>query len=343
MEILIRPCLDLLTGTGRPSQALETLLEVPEGSLIDFLHRHRLGPLLLRAIEEQGLLERLPDSLREALATLRRREAVAVMRRTEAASALGRALNESEVDFLFFKGFHLGEALYGDATLRPSADLDVLVSQKQRTAALAAAKTAGFDPNPQALEPDYQVALFGHDTPVDLHWHVLQPQRSRVDLEPFLFANRSEIPEGFAPSPEAALLILLLNPSVTDYVSGRLIQVLDLERLLTLHPELDWDTVVHQLRCAGLRTAAWTLLEHARQHLELPLPPRVENALRPGPLRRAWLRAWLRRDPARLYTRHPLLTRAGFGLALQDAPRDVLRMVRWFIQRDGRSKSPVEP
>ena len=52
-----------------------------------------------------------------------------------------------------------------------------------------------------------------------------------------------------------------------------------------------------------------------------------------GGLRRAYLRRWLRRDPAALYARWPLLVRAGFSLVLHDRPGDAARAIRAALGR----------
>lgn len=298
-----------------------------------FLERHRVDQLWLHAVLREGLEDRLPQAVHERLKQNRRRSAMAVIGREEAARHMHRVFTDEQIPYVFFKGFQLGDELYGDAVLRPSADIDVLVAEHDRFRALEALASAGFHANPQSGGPDYEIPLYGHQTPVDLHWHVLQPQRCRVPLTPWILASREERGGYCFPGPEATLVILLLSPAVTDYVSERLIQALDVDRFLRSHPGLRWDLCLDKLHRLGLRTAAWLMLEHTRQLLATPVPPEVENTLAPGALRQAWLRAWLARDPALLYSRWPLLVRGGLGLFLQDRIADTLRYLRWFVMR----------
>jgi hypothetical protein len=312
---------------------VERLLALGIERALLFLERNRVDQLWLHTVRAKGLENLLPKAVYERLKQNRRRSAVAVIGREEAARQMHRALTEAQIPYVFFKGFQLGEDLYGDAVLRPSADIDVLVSEENSAHSLRVLTAAGFNANPQTGGPDYEVALYGHQSPVDLHWHILQPQRCRVPLTRWILDSRQERGGWSFPGPEATLVILLLNPAVTDYVSERLIQALDVDRFLRSHPELRWDLCLDILHRLGLRTAAWLMLEHTRRLLATPVPPEVEKALAPGTFRRAWLRAWLARDPALLYSRWPLLVRGGLGLFLQDQIGDTLRYLRWFLTR----------
>ena len=345
----LEPCLTLIrsrTGVSDPGVAVSKLLEldsaIESGSegdrLLPFLQRHRLDQLFLRAVREHGLEDMIPRDLHAALVQARRRGAATAMQRQEVVEVLHRTFVEAGVDYVVFKGSQIAEDLYGEAFLRPSADIDVLVAEKDRRRAAEALLAAGFEHHPQALGPDYQIAFLGQGTPIDLHWHVMQPERSRRDLTAWILQGRVESGGRSVPSPEATLVILLLNPAITDLASERWIQNLDLDRFLRAHPSLDWPEVLAVLDRSGLRTAAWTMLQPTLEHLASPLPEDFEAQLAPGFWRRHWLRAWLRRDPARLYHHWPLPVRLGFALFLQDRPGDILRYLRWFLGRGGRSQ-----
>lgn len=333
----LAPCLALLyprADSPPAKEAVKTLLATGTEKALLFLERHRLDQLWLRAVLAADLGDLLPENVSARLKQNRRRSAVAVIGREEAARHIHRTLTEANIPYVFFKGFQLGEELYGDAVLRPSADLDLLVAEEDGSQARQALADTGFEANPQSAAPDdYEVSLYGHQTPVDLHWHVLQPERSRLPLTPWILTSREERDGYFYPGSAATLVILLLNPAVTDYVSERLIQAFDLDVFLRSRPDLPWDLPLKVLRRSGLRTAAWMMLEHTRRLLDTPVPPEVMRALEPGALRRRWLRVWLDRDPALLYSRWPLLVRGGLGLFLQDRAGDALRYVRWFLTR----------
>lgn len=338
-------CLDLLRQDApdeqaRGERALRSSFATadPTGSeaCLEFLARHRLDQLFLRAVIDRGLEATLSEALLEPLKTARRQRALFVLLQQEAAARAARALDQAGVEHVFFKGFQLGEQLYGDAVLRPSADLDVLIAEHQRQIACSALAEAGFEEVPQEDAPDYEVALCGHGTTIDLHWHLIQPQRCRVPLTPQLLESRRSVDGISFPDAEMGLIVLLLNPAITDHVSDRLIQAVDLDRWIRRFagahtPDFDWTRCLDLLSRAGLTTAAWAMLHHTRSLFATPLPEGVERRLRPGSLRRSYLRAWLARDPARIYDRRPTLVRIGFSLWLLDHPRDIVRFLVWYL------------
>ncbi len=336
------PCLDLLrTATQRPAreQALTRLLRQDEDHVLRFLTEHRIDQHVYRqALDLRPDIE-LPEALHESLRWAQRRAAVATMLQFEAAQFAAEALAGEGVHYVFFKGFHLGEALYGDAVLRPAADIDVLIAEADQQRAIVALGQSDFSPVTQPGQPPYELALNGHGTQLDLHWHLFRPQRSRQPLTDWILSSRQQHAGLWYPDEAATLVILLLNPSLTDHVTQQLSHAVDLDRWLRRSlrhskttsakaSEVDWSSVVDCLDGSGLKTAAWTMLDWTRRHFSTPVPSEVLRRLEPGAIRRAYLRAWLKRDPARLYLEWPSLVRAGFSLALHDSAADVRRALQ---------------
>ena len=298
--------------------AVRSLAQVPGEVLLPNLLRHRIDQLVLRTVLDGGWAELLGEELHQALVQRRRRSAMELMLREEGARRAGEALASASIDYVFFKGLLLGEMLYGDPLLRPSADVDLMIAEGEREQAHWVLVEAGFELVPQEDQPPYEQAYFGHGAHLDLHWHPISPTRSRGELTPY-FLNEPTWRDGLAyPPNEATALSLLLNPALTDHVSERLIQALDVDRFVR-NQECNWQQVGDWLRSAGLRVAAWAMLEHTRLHFDTPIPEPLDDAVRPGALRRRYLRAWLVRDPAQLYTRWPRLVRAGLGTFLHDS------------------------
>lgn len=321
--------------------------QVGAEDLLHFLQIHRVDQLWLRTILDLGLEGALPGDSLEILKQARRHHALSLMLRLEAADRTTRTLDAAQIPHVLFKGVQVADLLYEDAVLRPSADIDVLVAADDRQRAFEALGEAGFKPAPQTDEPDYEIALFGHGSHVDLHWHLLQPQRSRADLTAWILQSRQQQGSRWFPAYEATLVIMLLNPAITDHVTDRLIQAIDIDRFLRFlesedPPPFDWQKVIRLLDNSGLKTAAWTMLEQSRRLFASPIPPKVEKALRPGPIRRRYLRQWLPRNPARLYGRYPLLVRTGFSLFLQDRPRDMLRAIRGTFRRQPSAEEKIQ-
>ncbi len=334
---LLPPSLELLRLDAPPgAENLHRLLEAPPDRLFRYLERHRIDQLWYRAVLDLGWRQRLPAELDDALRQARRMTAATVLLQLEAARHAAAALSGAGVRHVFWKGIQLGEELYGDAVLRPAADVDVLIDGVDRERALAALLAAGFSPDPEEGQPSYQLTLAGHGAALDLHWHPVQPERCRESLTAAILASRRRCAGRWVPGAAATLVAMLLQPAVTDHVTACLIHAVDVDRWLRRHsPDaapgaagdrpLDWDRALDLLSRSGLKTAAWAMLEHTRRLFATPVPPSFEQSLAPGPIRRRYLRSWLERDPARLRQRHPLWVRGGFSLFLQDRPGDALR------------------
>jgi hypothetical protein len=122
---------------------------------------------------------------------------------------------------------------------------------------------------------------------------------------------------------------MLTHPAFAKYVCSPnmgLARVADFLLWIGRRP-VDWPAVLELLERSGLRTAAWTMLSWFRM---LAPPETLElidgwlEDLRPGVLRRAYLRQWLDRDLPSRWLDRPLLIQVGFTLALHDRPGDAL-------------------
>jgi hypothetical protein len=147
-------------------------------------------------------------------------------------------------------------------------------------------------------------------------------------------------------------VIQLIHPAVTEYVTARLIRVLDLARWLTRPAAApgSWvqarqNAVYHLLDRAGLKTAAWTMLFWSRAWSREPIGADLLARLAPGALLQGYLKLWLQAglpeptqrcnlfpDPLTLYGHHPLVAQLGFSLLLNDTWRQRLQAVRGRAQ-----------
>ncbi len=342
----------LTAGTSEQEifASLERLLRQPSDAVLLFLQRHRLDQLFLRLMLDGDVASRwsgmpgrvdlgrrLQEELVEPLRLLRRRQALSLMLRQEGATVASKALDDAGIAHVLYKGILLGEMLYGDPLLRPSADVDVLVDGADRQRTHEALLSAGFEAAPQAAQPAYEISYIRQGANLDVHWHPIEPRRSRVPLTPFFLAHRQPREDVWYPAPAVTFLALLLNPAISDYVSERLIQPLDVDRFLR-RVEFDGALVVEVLRQAGLATAGWTMLEHSRRLFQTPVPALLEEGLRPGPWRRRHLRRWLDRDPAHVYLQFPWRVRASFSLLLHDRWTDGLRALGGSVAEKWRAR-----
>jgi hypothetical protein len=162
----------------------------------------------------------------------------------------------------------------------------------------------------------------------------MRPGRMRHDITDEIVGNRVRRGNLWGPNDAHLTVAMLIHPAITDYVTGRLISAIDLDRWLR-KIEAPWDEVVRILGHVGLRTAAWAMLRWTNEVLGTPVPEPVWRALAPSPLRARYLEAWLARHPGALYFQRPWLVRGAFSLALQDRVSDVA-FALWKMARKDR-------
>lgn len=139
---------------------------------VELLRRHHLGPLAYKAGDSRFRDEYVASGL----AATHRRRILA-----EAALALAAA----DIPVAPIKGIAYTGTLYPDPADRPMADIDLLVPPGLATHAEAALESLGFRHRPSRIERaavHHTVTLCRDQDAIDLHWSIVQPHRSRIDL-----------------------------------------------------------------------------------------------------------------------------------------------------------------
>jgi hypothetical protein len=201
-------------------------------------------------------------------------------------------LQTHQIQALPFKGPTLAAAGYGNLTLRPAGDLDLLVDPNEADRAIELLTGQGYRPATTALarrpakwQPQGQLELRHPDRAglvVDLHWRLLPTyNRFQPEFEP-LWAERqavfllNETVNTLAPEP--LLIYLVLHGS--KHLWLRLGPICDVAVLIDRHcSDLDWARLQAAARQGGyerrLRLALW-LCHHL---LGLALPADIESWL----------------------------------------------------------------
>lgn len=77
------------------------------------------------------------------------------------------------------------------------------------------------------------MTLTGFGASIDLHWNLLRPGRSRINLPHLALKTRQKQKNGiYVPGNLATTVIQLIHPAITEYTTARLIRVVDLVRWL---------------------------------------------------------------------------------------------------------------
>ncbi len=196
--------------------------------------------------------------------------------------AVSAHFRSRKIDHIAYKGPLLAEVYYGNAALRVSLDLDLIVRPDKVAAATDALGEIGFrDKND--LNATQQAAAFrfgfqhlftaaGLD--LDLHWRVV-PKFISPSLDMAGIWERvspARVFDGEVPTfcPEDLLVALCLHASQHEW--GKLSNFCDMAQLLLRHPELNWEVVCSHLGDSNTMRIVSVSLHLLHQHWRAQLP-----------------------------------------------------------------------
>lgn len=154
----------------------QLVAQVDELLLLRRLSRERLLPLAGARLREHGLDERLPQ-LRAALQGQREWISTRTVLHRAATADVLKALGDAAIPAFPLKGPLLSVELHGDATLRQSYDIDVLVHAEMLDPAARSLSKLGYslaDPVSRDLPPLHRTLSHPNEAmpDVELHWRV---------------------------------------------------------------------------------------------------------------------------------------------------------------------------
>ncbi len=306
---------------------LQALENIDVDEFATFLQRQGLAQLWLQMLLAEERLASRFEHLAETFKTDALVIAAGQLMQKNILQAVLDAFATARIDYLVFKGAQLRHSLYADPTQRWVCDIDILVRDEQKFAAIKALLQIGFCAHHQPANISHETSLVKNGVCIDLHWHLLRPGRTRFDLSDYLFEQRETCGDFAGLSKQASLLVMLIHPAITKYVNGKdaaLIRLVDVHRLLQCE-EINLRGLVEILRASGVQTAAWASLSWLQMLAAEPIHTDLSNQLRPGSLRTRWLYGWLRKGLNLKLAQSRLLIRAGFNMLLQDRLSDGLR------------------
>jgi hypothetical protein len=296
-----------------------------------------LGALWHHRLQSNGLLESLPPDTIDALRQARMSAAVGYLAQRASLDRLDRLFEAEGIRYVAMKGAHVRECVYPDPALRPASDIDMLIAPADRRHAARILLDAGYTVHPEPANISHEATFTHGAVDIDLHWHILRPGRTRIELTTELLARRQRVNGLWGLSDDDTVFLMLTHPAFAKYVCSPnmgLGRVADFLLWIQRRP-VDWPAVLEQLDRAGLRTAAWAMLNWFR----MLAPPDAHatldgwiDSVRPGRLRAAYLRQWLVHDLPSRWLNRPFLIQFGFTLPLHDQPGDALHALARFRQ-----------
>ena len=333
-KALLRGILSVLRESPNLPDGLAEDVPWADPSLEMLLDQHRVRSLWTDAVRPTSLWSQLPETLRRRLEEAQRADAARGLMQQAEARELASTLGKAGVPHLFYKGIYLRSELYSAGHLRPADDIDLLVAPDDLGRSLAALTAAGFErKSPKRRQREtHETGLIRKGVHVDLHWHLFRPGRVKFDPVHDFLGCRKRRRGLHVPSDLHVSVAMTAGPALGDYVTGRLLKLVDLDRWIRAG-RVPWNELTAYVRRLGLATAAWATLVWTQRCLGTPIPADSFRALRPSPARQTYLKAWLALDAAAIYRRYPFTARTFFSLALQDSLTDLPRAVAGRLVR----------
>ena len=285
--------------------------------LFELALHHDLTPLLLHALET---VELPPSVSASILPKLQRARAAHALRNTLLFRELTRVLDwarSRRIDVVVLKGGALAEDVYGDPTLRPMRDLDLLFRPEHVADAEQFLTSCGYGLDREWAraegwhrQHDYHLAFRKRPEglpalSIELHWHLVVPSwPCRPDLDGIWARAVPATIAGIGAmtlSPDDTLLHLCLHACKHKLTAG-LRPLCDIAEVIRHHSDrIDWAAVIR--RALQWRTGSFTYvpLLLARELLGASVPDRALDGLAPTALDRQIVRV-----AAQVIAEHPL-------------------------------------
>ena len=249
----------VVRGDARVPQAPA---ELDDSAVVDLAVRHRCLGLLAAGVESRGATGGLGERAMARLRALRQTLVVRSLFQQARLLELLQALSAHGLRAMPLKGPALSAALYGDATLRTSDDLDIWVHPGDFLDAVACLEARGFVPFIRLSEPEARAHMEagwdrGFRSPEgDLTVELctgMTPRYFGARLAPdAMVAATREVAVGGGrvrvPGPEVLLVLLCAHGMKHRW--DRLVWVADVARLLG-RDDLSWTEVARHSRTAG--------------------------------------------------------------------------------------------
>lgn len=229
-----RALLELLAHLAQSDEDRAThprVLSPIEDLPIDLLRAHHLGPLAYKAGYEELRDEYVRNAVEHEVRQKRLDDAIAV-------------LTAAEIPVMLLKGVSYVGVIYDDAADRPMSDIDLMVRPGHHARAVEALGELGYARHADRLQGSrlhHSMTLVCKNMPLDLHRSMIQPLRSRIDVQGLWdralpAIEREDAALRLDPVDEATLHLIhiarheLMVPALAYLEARRLIERRDVNR-----------------------------------------------------------------------------------------------------------------
>lgn len=284
-DVFLRLALRARREPAARSALLETIPQQEWQPVLKMADSERVTPLLYHALMDTPL----PGGVMERLRSVYYASARLNILRIQHLQRTLQALSAKNIRVIVLKGAALAETVYGNAALRPMADLDLLIHPEDVSAALEAmlawgCKRIDAETHPGAVFEETNVTGLElpvtEKTTVELHWGILHPPHDANGLGDAWFWETAQQfaggPAGaLALSPEACLIHLCAHLCLHHKGAGLLWWNDIAELLARSGADLNWQIVLERARGYRLLAVLGWALPRAARELGADVPPWV--------------------------------------------------------------------
>ena len=254
--------------------------------IIASVSSHGVAALLHRLETEGSPATYMPKEYLARVEDQRRATAFDNLRRYALFEAIAMRLRKQELPVIPLKGLHLAELVYGDISLRPMSDMDILVRREHVEAAVATLQGLGY-----GFDEDVSAAAgaMGDTTKCNLglthresgawlevHWTLGEPPVRYARLLEDVWASARPAmlgdTEALVMAPEHLLLHVCAHLACGHVFLFSLRGLCDIAEIAHVHPTLDWSVVSQAGTRYGLGRGVSAALRLARDHLGAAIP-----------------------------------------------------------------------
>ncbi len=225
----------------------------------------------------------IPELPQEAVLQRRRNAALLHIR-----DKLAGLLQAAEIPHVFLKGAAIADRYYPEPVLRDLRDVDVLVPPDKLKLTVRLLVAHGFRVPPEVLaryrRRHFHIPLRApQGAIVELHWRLAAKDAlfSLSASEVLQRATSIPTPHGRLRIPSAEDLVLQITLQCAAEGFSRVARIVDLDRMLALADNLNWERIELGAQQASLGSTLWLALRLARRMFDTPLPPGAPEGLAP--------------------------------------------------------------
>lgn len=301
-----------------------------ERSFLEFILKNGLGPLWFKLLQKNNFRSYISAEFTRELRNITLHTRSLYLFQKTALEKIDTLFAKASIPYAVFKGAHTREHLYTDPELRYSCDIDILVAKSDKVQAIKALVGDGYTFQPIAENISHEASLTNENVAIDLHWDILRPGRTRVDMTDDFLQSREYFSWYWALNNEATLFIMLVHPVFTKYTTApqaSLLHLLDLRNWIQ-QQKIVWEKIYEYLDQGGVKTAAWITATYLKMITgESLLPEAFLDKIKPSLVKAGYLRFWLKKNLSTSLLNHPLFIQTGFTLPAHDTLGDAIRFL----------------